>query len=482
MTEEMFAELTAKFRRQYGNISKEIEARIVERIRCGEDPMQAIQTILTAQPPSTSIKAPLSELLLMAAINGTGRSRESFTKSMLGSMQNAVVNLPWAPDNMPLSDRLHKLSKVMRQALNDEISKAMKNGTNWVALSRKIYDGYGYDKKIKKAEDIPKYLKELQQAAKRVIGDDPQAMEDYKRLLRKTARQVDKLQTPGLRAAYDALIDAADKGNAQAIERAIKTALEERSRYYAERIARTELARAWADGFYAKTLDDKDVIAYKWRLSRNHPVQDICDFHAKANLYGLGAGIYPKNKMPPLPAHPHCRCHITEIFDGELDDKQQTDKVHEDGQKFLETLTPAEQRKLLGVDGRERWRNGEPWEQHLIGWAGHENPRSRLKGLVKSGESDIIKAEYADLSHLRATMKDSDVRKWYKWHDEHIGERLDKTLSLEGQAKQAHALRNRYRTEARELMADQQTRKKLDETRPNIAFDELLADKVPPLV
>lgn len=406
MTPKEFTALMEMFRRQYRGITKELEELILERINQGEDPQKAAKEVLTKNPVSTAIKEPTANLLLAAAINGTGKTRADFNKSMLKSMQDAVVNLPWSPDNMPLSSRLHKLDQVMRQTLDDEIQKAMKNGTQWVDLSRKIYDGYGYGKKINQA-DLPKYLKQLLSAGRKALGDDPKAIDDYRRLLRQVERRASRLKTPGLNAAYSELVKAAKEGKDKAIARAVQTAMEERSRYYAERIARTEIARAWADGFYAKTLDDEDVIAYKWKLSSNHPAYDICDFHTKANLYGLGAGVYPKNKMPRYPAHPHCRCRLVEVFDGELDGKTERDSVHDDGQKFLESLTPTEQRNLLGVDGRDRWRKGEPWEQHLTNWQAHENPRSRIKKMANSGENDIIKASQTITGHNTAPPRSS---------------------------------------------------------------------------
>ena len=79
--------------------------------------------------------------------------------------------------------------------------------------------------------------------------------------------------------------------------------MQEKSRYTADRIARTEMARAWADGFLADIMQDDDVVAVKWKLSSRHPVFDVCDMYSKANMYNLGSGIYPKSKIPT-----HCLC------------------------------------------------------------------------------------------------------------------------------------------------------------------------------
>ena len=51
--------------------------------------------------------------------------------------------------------------------------------------------------------------------------------------------------------------------------------------------------RAYAEGEIARHLDDPDVVAFRWRMSSSHPIVDICDVYANADLYGLGRGVYP---------------------------------------------------------------------------------------------------------------------------------------------------------------------------------------------
>lgn len=76
------------------------------------------------------------------------------------------------------------------------------------------------------------------------------------------------------------------------------------------------------------------------------------------------------------------------------------------------------------------------------------------------------------------SMSNEDVRKWYLAEDAKIPDLIDRSRSLEEQARQACELRNKNRTMARDLMADQETRKRLDLEAPNKSFEELLADKI----
>ena len=80
-----------------------------------------------------------------------------------------------------------------------------------------------------------------------------------------------------------------------------------------------------------------------------HPKCDICDVYAHADLYGLGKGIFPKDKFPKLPAHPHCLCRIKPIVDGMINMSKQKDNVDKGGKAYINTLPKREQERLLGV-------------------------------------------------------------------------------------------------------------------------------------
>ena len=73
-----------------------------------------------------------------------------------------------------------------------------------------------------------------------------------------------------------------------------------------------------------------------------------------------------------------------------------------------------------------------------------------------------------------------EVRKWYIEHDKGIEDKLKRLpgdATIEDWARVAHALRNKYRTDARNMMIDQNERARLDRDFPNLTFDELLRHK-----
>lgn len=73
---------------------------------------------------------------------------------------------------------------------------------------------------------------------------------------------------------------------------------------------------------------------------------------------------------------------------------------------------------------------------------------------------------------------DKEVREWYISHDKDIINKVNAGKPLGEQAVQAHSLRNQYRTEARLMMNNRKEAERLDKERPNISFDDLVADKM----
>ncbi|WP_367949498.1 phage minor capsid protein [uncultured Ruminococcus sp.] len=104
--------------------------------------------------------------------------------------------------------------------------------------------------------------------------------------------------------------------------------------------------------------------------------------------------------------------------------------------------------------------------------------RSTAQRSVQAAKTDLTHRDYNDIIHMKGKMSDRDARLWYVAHDKNIPDLIDRTKPIEDQARQACDLRNQYRYQARELMADQEKRKKLDITDPIKSFDELMQHKM----
>lgn len=46
------------------------------------------------------------------------------------------------------------------------------------------------------------------------------------------------------------------------------------------------------DGAMYPYAHDSDCVAFRWKLSSRHPYDDICDLYARADLWGMGEGIF----------------------------------------------------------------------------------------------------------------------------------------------------------------------------------------------
>ena len=346
----------------------------------------------------------LRPALVEAAAYAYGIVPTMLTKAQVESMGEELAD-KWDESGMTLSEKLHGVGVKMRGAIVSTLQEQMRRNKTWTEAARALYDGYGEDgqnvynggKDIISRQELPKYLQKVRVAT----GNDLQALAEQ----RQAIDNINRLAKNGapnkaLQAAYNELLEAVQKGNEKAIEKAVEVAVNEKSRYVAERITRTEMARAWADGFIAKMQKDADIVAVKFKLSSRHPVFDICDMYAKADMYGLGAGIYPKDKLPPLPVHPHCLCRYVEVIEGEVDMQQQRDQVREAGDKWLNSLSESRRAQVLGRKGLKAWEDGEDWQGYMRGYAGLREMKSRLKESVlepqKRGVKTIITQKTID--------------------------------------------------------------------------------------
>lgn len=174
-------------------------------------------------------------------------------------------------------------------------------------LALALYDGYtpaaGVVRPLegRARASLPKAL--------RALTDDPPVRRELTALLVRGQQQAARVQSRALRAAYSEAIDAWQKGAGQtALRRKLDVAFQEKNRFFADRIAQTELHRAHQAQVASDLMEDDLTTVVQVRINPSHPRADICDLHARADLWGLGEGCYPKPEAPRPPFHPFCRC------------------------------------------------------------------------------------------------------------------------------------------------------------------------------
>ena len=383
-TTDRLAQLIQKLNKSWRKDAKKAVAYLQRLIASGMKFEEALDNVQRHYGKLFTLPE-LRPALVEAAAYAYGIVPTMLTKAQVESMGEELAD-KWDESGMTLSEKLHGVGVKMRGAIVSTLQEQMRRNKTWTEAARALYDGYGDDgqnvynggKDIISRQELPKYLQKVREAT----GNDLQALAEQRQAIDKINRLAKNgAPNKALQAAYNELLEAVQKGNEKAIEKAVEVAVNEKSRYVAERITRTEMARAWADGFVAKMKKDADIVAVKFKLSSRHPVFDICDMYAKADMYGLGAGIYPKDKLPPLPVHPHCLCRYVEVIEGEVDMQQQRDQVREAGDKWLNSLPESRRVQVLGRKGLKAWEDGEDWRKYMRGFSGFREAESRLSGI-----------------------------------------------------------------------------------------------------
>lgn len=264
-------------RAQIEALAERVYRDVVARIRAGETPRDAIDAALGSfSGPYYALMSDALSRVLQRAV-GTAEVKQ------------------WPIGEVVLSDKLYhaaaQTSAAARQVIKDHA--AYFHDVRKLALE--LFEGYGFreDEPLKPKVKLPKYMRDA-------------ALEgELERLLARI--QAATLKTGPLRAGYLEALDAIERGAGQeALDKALRRAVYERHRYFANRVAQTELHRAHTDQIARETMADDGVEIVEYRLSKSHPEPDICDLFAGQDRYGLGPGIYPKAAVPKPPVHPFC--------------------------------------------------------------------------------------------------------------------------------------------------------------------------------
>ncbi len=377
--------------------AREAVGRLYELLDGGRKVAEAIAVVRDEYPALFTLPN-VRSALVEAAAYGYGVVPSVLSTAQVASW-GAVLGRAWDGGGMKLSEKLHGADVKMREAIADTVRDQMRRNAVWTEAARALYDGYGRDHVVR-TQQLPRYLSAVRYSSRGSVA--------AVRAARRAVANIERLSrcgapTRSLKAAYGGLVQAAQVGTAEQLERACYVAIEEKSRYVAQRIIRTELARAYSDGFNAKIMQDDDVVAVRLRLSTRHPVFDICNLFAESDMYGLGKGVYPTDKMPPVPLHPYCMCRFEEVYAWEVDISKRRDKVKQAGDQWLEGLSDRQRREVLGIDGDKAWREGASWQKYLRNWRGLAKPETRLKeqSYIWGVGSPVCDSEYIKSEEYR---------------------------------------------------------------------------------
>ena len=372
-----------------GNISQEAQdayARLLLLIEGGTDPAEAVR-------------------IVQAGFNGAYvASLQQAFGAILGQAVEAgfVTSLPVS--GVPLSARLYR--NTLQTSM--EVAGLVKSHAAGIhdarELAIRLYDGYnptdGIQRPIEKQSlaELPRPLRELMKADIKLKGS-------YEQLLEQVQTAASRLKTQALRAAYSEAIDAWAKGKGgESLKRKLDVAYREKTRYHANRIAQTELARAHADKVASEFMHDDTISVVKVIMSPAHPMRDICNLFAEADLYGLGKGCYPKEKAPKPVYHPFCRCVLSSRPNLDAADAREVPGGVKD---FLNGLPKGQAAQMVGSEARlfEVVKGGKSIDEVLN--AG----KDKAYHLKRLGDNVPMKPDFNDFFHGRSDVSEYPIAK-----------------------------------------------------------------------
>lgn len=303
---ELDAQAARDLRRIYEDAAADIEARIREAAGSGnlvrEERLQNLRDQVGQRIAALSgERGELLEGNLAAAAREGIAPWEGAVAAELTAIADEAVKFVReleASDGLQLSDRIWRLDRGARQAVQRELERAVVQGHS---ASRAAADLEA------RGEPVPDELRQRIDGAR---ADD-------------VAPRASGALLNGDRAPYE----------------------------NARRVFRTELGRAHNAAFEQASFEHPDVVGTKFTLSPRHPRPDICDLHASANRYGLGPGVYPRGRNP-YPAHPNTLSYIQPVFADEVAEAERENV--EDPVAWLERQPANVQAAVLGGEKKQR--------------------------------------------------------------------------------------------------------------------------------
>jgi hypothetical protein len=245
-----------------------------------------------------------------------------------GSASAARLTLRRVPS---LASRLSPLvnwQTETRTGLFRVLSRSVRLGEDAVQIARRFADEIGHLPAVRVAARVQR----VEAAVRRAIASsgDPQALARARtsiQSVRRYAAQLGQYAEEGGRTAYTlapparrlarALNNAVRQRSDEAVDRAVNRFVRSKQAQHQRMTARTELARAYSDDLVAEAeAQGPWVVGFRWVVETGADREsDVCDLYAGQNAFGMGAGIYPVGRVPELPAHPNCMCHLDPVVD-----------------------------------------------------------------------------------------------------------------------------------------------------------------------
>ena len=325
-------------RRLLASAAADIDANLLESFG------QVMALIEDGVPPKDAIAQVLSQIEGdMAAVLAVALTK------VVGEAVSSADALALNVGPMRLSPRLYAESAQVSEVVSGIVTRHLGGFADSRRLALELFEGYAF----RTPSDEPLQFKATNERLPRYLRDLLRTEPGIERALasKVAAIQVQGLKTEALRASYTELLQAiadAESGIGKAgLRKRLEIAWFERMRYFAQRIAQTEIHRAYMKRLADDLMADADVQFVQVRRAPGTQDPCICTLYTGRDRYGLGPGVYPKAKAPLPPYHPYCRC----VVSPRLDLTGRAVPTDEDVAKdvsFLRRLDPSVSARIVG--------------------------------------------------------------------------------------------------------------------------------------
>ncbi len=225
------------------------------------------------------------------------------------------------PDGLTLSERIWKNKKEAEKEFYQILKKQTTLAKSFVDTAYKVQyhmEKLHKQKYVNLTNENIKLIEKLRTTAKAMIKGKI-TKEKFNKILKQYEKYISRLkESPyGMKTAHQDLLKRLTKAvknlSEEAVDDAIKWYMYDKQLYNIKRVVRTETANIHHLSVIENWKDDEDVIGFKWKLTPAHKIKDICDEYANVD-FGLGKGVFPKDKVPQRVAHPHCTCDVIPVI------------------------------------------------------------------------------------------------------------------------------------------------------------------------
>ena len=236
-------------------------------------------------------------------------------------------------------------------------------------------------------------------------------------------------------------------------------------------IARTEMNRAYRFASTAQYRDSGVVTGFRRLVYK--PTACFACLMMDGEYYPVEQELYD---------HPRGKCGVVPVVVGGHSPSWET------GSEWFAKLPEEEQRRIMGAGRYELWKNGGVRDLRSMVWMkpnAQWGPAPAFK-TIEQFKIDISKSidqqiddvleNGVNINHLQLSNK--EVREVYNAKIAEIRITPNEGQTEEELSQEVHNLRNKYRTNARLLMEDWQSRSGIEFKNPCLSYEETISDKM----